>query len=187
MTGESTGNLYKTGALGALNDSHYEIINSPSGWLDCAIIQQAQILLKNANPLIESFQRATLGPIRNFDIVTSEFIQILHTGHMHWVCVSSIGCTPGIVKLYDSLYHDIIEEEVTEQVKSLMADSYIGLVNVPDQQQLNGTDCGVFAVAFSTSLVYGFDPQDYTFDIPNMRPHLCQCLRMGELTMFPTI
>lgn len=106
---------------------------------------------------------------------------------MHWVCVSSIGCTPGIVKLYDNLYHDIIEEEVTEQVKSLMADSYIGLVNVPDQQQLNGSDCGVFAVAFSTSLVYGFDPQDYTFDIPNMRPHLCQCLRMGELTMFPTI
>ena len=46
---------------------------------------------------------------------------------------------------------------------------------------------GVFAVAFSTSLVYGFDPQDYTFDIPNMRPPLCQCLRMGELTMFPTI
>ena len=186
ITGESTGNLDKTGALGALNDSHYEIINSPSGWLDCAIIQQAQILLKKANPLIESFQRTTLGPIRNFDIVTSEFIQILHTGHMHWVCVSSIGCTPGIVKLYDSLYHDIIEE-VTEQVKSLMADSYIGLVNVAVQQQLNGSDCGVFAVAFSTCLVYGFDPQDYTFDIPKMRPHLCQCLRMGELTMFPTI
>ena len=93
-------------------------------------------IVKKANPLIESFQRTTLGPIRNFDIVTSEFIQILHTGHMHWVCVSSIGCTPGIVKLYDSLYHDIIEGEVTEQVKSLMADSYIGLVNVAVQQQL---------------------------------------------------
>lgn len=100
---------------------------------------------------------------------------------MHWVCVSSIGCTPGIVKLYDSLYHDIIEEEVTEQVKSLMADSYIGLVNVPVQQQLNGSDCGVFAVAFSTSLVYGFHPQDYTFDIPNMRPHLCQCFQQFSL------
>ena len=72
-------------------------------------------------------------------------------------------------------------------MKCLMADSYIGLVNVPVQQQLNGSDCGVFAVAFSTSLVYGFDPQDYTFDIPIMRRHLCQCLRMGELTMFPTI
>ena len=71
---------------------------------------------------------------------------------MHWVCVSSIGCIPGVVKLYDSLYHDIIEEEVTEQVKSLMADSYIGLVNVAVQQQLNGSDCGVFAVAFQPVL-----------------------------------
>ena len=39
ITVESPGNLDKTGALGALNDIHYEIINSPSGWLDCAIIQ----------------------------------------------------------------------------------------------------------------------------------------------------
>lgn len=39
ITVESPGNLDKTGALSALNDSHYEIINSPSGWLDCAIIQ----------------------------------------------------------------------------------------------------------------------------------------------------
>ena len=86
ITGESTGNLDKTGALGALNDSHYEIINLPSGWLDCAIIQQAQILLKKANPLIESFQRTTLGPIRNFDIVTSEFIQYFILG----TCTGSV-------------------------------------------------------------------------------------------------
>ena len=58
------------------------------------------------------------------------------------------------MKLYDSLYHDIIEEEVTEQVKSLMSDSYIGLVNVPVQQQLNGSDCGVFAVAFKFHSIY---------------------------------
>lgn len=116
--------------LGDLNESHFDLINLPTGWLDCTIIQQAQVLLKKVNPLIESFQRTTLGPIRNFDIVTSEFVQILHTGHMHWVCVSSI----------DSLYHDIIEEEVVEQVKSLMADSYIGLINVPVQQQQNGSD-----------------------------------------------
>ena len=187
ITGESIGNLNKTAALGDLNESHFDLINLPSGWLDCTIIQQAQILLKKINPLIEGFQRTTLGPIRNFDIVTSEFVQILHTGHMHWVCVSSVGCKPGEVKLYDSLYHDIIEEEVVEQVKYLMADSYIGLVNAPVQQQQNGSDCGVFAIAFSTCLAYEFNPQDYTFDIPRMRPHLSQCLKNGKLTMFPTL
>lgn len=33
---------------------------------------------------------------------------------MYWVCVSFIGCILGIVKLYDSFYYDIIEEEVIE-------------------------------------------------------------------------
>lgn len=126
-------------------------------------------------------------PIRNFDIVTSEFVQILHTGHMHWVCISSIGCMPGEVNLYDSLYHDIIEDEVTQQVKCLMADSYVGLISVPVQQQLNGSDCGVFAIAFATCLVYGLNPKDFTFNISQMRPHLIQCLKNGKMEMFPKL
>ena len=48
ITGESTGNLDKTGALGALNDSHYEIINSSSGWLDCAKRKKKILYLPSA-------------------------------------------------------------------------------------------------------------------------------------------
>ena len=58
-----------------------------------------------------------LNPIKqccSFDNVTSEFVRILYTGHMHWVWISFIGCTKGIVNLYDSLNHDIIEQEVEE-------------------------------------------------------------------------
>ena len=100
------------------------------------------------------------------------------------MCISSIGCQSGMVNLYDSLYHDIIEKEVEEQVESLMADSYIGIVNVPVQQQLNGSDCRVFAIAFATCLVYGFNPGDFTFDIPKMCPHLKHCLKSAEITKF---
>jgi len=64
-------------------------------------------MLKKVNPLIEGFQRTTLGPCRSFDIVTGEFVQILNTGQGHWVCVSSIACQPGIVHLFDSLYNDV--------------------------------------------------------------------------------
>ena len=49
--------------------------------------------------------------------MTSEFVQILHTGRSHWVCVSSINCLPGIVNLYDSLFNDIIENEVEWKMK----------------------------------------------------------------------
>ena len=63
---------------------------------------------------VQGFQRPTLGPVRNFDVVSGELIQLLHTGSDHWVCISSIGCLAGHVNLYNSLYHDIINQEVEE-------------------------------------------------------------------------
>ena len=119
-------------------------------------------------------------------VVSGEFVQLLHTGQDHSVCVSSIGCPPGTVKLFDSLYHDIISQEVEDQVKDLLADSFQKLEYTPCQQQTNGSDCGVFAIAFATSLVLGSTPQDMTSDIAKMRPHLVTCLRAGAMTQFPS-
>ena len=155
--------------------------------MDCSVIQEAHILLKQVNPLIKGFQRTTLGPVRNFDVVTSEFVQILHTGNQHWVCTSSVGCLPGRVNLYDSLFHDIIANEVEEQLKDLMANNFTGMNIVPVQQQGNGSDCGVFSIAFATCIVYGRDPSIVTFDVPQMRPHLSRCLKTGVLSPFPQI
>lgn len=93
-------------SLRNLDVQDYQLIMSPHGWLDSAIIHSAQVLLQKINPLIEGFQRPTLGPVRNFSVVSGEFVQLLHTGQDHSVCVSSIGCPPGTVKLFDSLYHD---------------------------------------------------------------------------------
>ena len=97
VTKVTQGVTNKNAALGDLTECHFDIITSPNGWLDCTIIQQAQVILMQVNPLIKGFQRTILGPIRNFDIVTGEFVQILHTGSQHWVCISSIGCQPGMV------------------------------------------------------------------------------------------
>ena len=55
----------------------YKLIKAPNGWLDCSVIQSAQVLLQKINPLIEGFQRPTLRPVRNFTIVSSEFVQII--------------------------------------------------------------------------------------------------------------
>lgn len=82
-------------------------------------------------------------------------MQLLHTGQNHWVCVCSVGCLPGTVRLFDSLYHDIISKEVEDQVRDLLAHSFQKLEYAPCQQQTNGSDCGVFAIAFATGLVFG--------------------------------
>ena len=80
-----------------------------------------------------------LGPVRNFSIMASEFVQILRAGRSHWVCVSYINCPPGIVNLYDRLFNGIIENEEEEQVKSLFGGNFQGTTDVPVQQQLNGS------------------------------------------------
>ena len=80
-------------------------------------------------------------------------MQILHTGDKHWVCISLTGCLSGEVNLYDSLFHNIIEDEVKEQVYDLTAENDITIAAVPVQQQQNGSDCGVFSIAFDTGLV----------------------------------
>ena len=76
-------------SLRNLDVQDYQLIMSPHGWLDCVIVHSAQVLLQKINPLIEGFQRPTLGPVRNFSVVSDEFVQLLHTGQDHWVCVIS--------------------------------------------------------------------------------------------------
>lgn len=136
-------NVNKTGSLGCLTEQEFALIEDARGWLDCSIIHQAQVFLKK-NPNIEGFQRPTLGPCRSFDTVGGEFVQILHTGGNHCVCLSSIGCAKGHVNLYDSLFHDVVCDDIEDQVRNLLGEEFRKLSVVPVQQQLNGSDCGVF-------------------------------------------
>ena len=185
ITKETRGTVDKFSALANLGDSDYDIINDSSGWLSCDVVQAVQVLLQEENPLLEGLQRPTLGRVRNFDVVSGEFIQILHTGSDHWVCISSIGCLPGKVHLYDSLFHDVISQEIEEQTNDLLGGNLVELQFVPVQQQTNNSDCGVFAIAFAVSLALGTNPKHVTFDTSKMRPHLAVCLKEQKLSMFP--
>lgn len=89
--------------------------------------------------------------------------------------------------MYDSLFHDIISDEVEDQTNDLLGGSLVGLNFVPVQQQSNGSDCGVFAIAFATCLVLETDPMQVTFDVNGIRHHLASCLRNRAITMFPCL
>ena len=90
--------------------------------------------------------------------------------------------------MYDSLYHNIIEEEVEAQVVDLVGEEYLkGITVVPVQQQTNWSDCGIFASAFATCLVHYQTPETLQFDGSIMRQHLLECLVAGKMTPFPTI
>ena len=118
--------------------------------------------------------------------MTAEFIQLLHVNGNHWVCMNSIGCTPSDVNLLDSLMKPVISQEIQELAGNLLGPNLNSITNIPAQQQTNSSDCGVFAIAFATCLVFGQDPSEVTFDIPRMRPHLIGCLQSGSMHLFPT-
>ena len=107
-----------------LGQAEYDLIMSPTGWLDGTIIHETQTILRQVNSSIRGFQRSTLGPIRHNDIMTGDFIQILNINNNHWVCVSSIGCLPGHVNLMDSLTKAVISKELQELVPALLGPNF---------------------------------------------------------------
>ena len=80
------------------------------------------MLIKGINPLNSGLQQ---GAWLTFEIMTSEFVQIVHTGHSQRGCVSNIGCDPGGVNLYDSL-----QIGVSDSVKN----KYLKKINLVDIQ-----------------------------------------------------
>ena len=92
------------------------------------------------------------------------------------------------MNLYDSLFYDVILDDLEQQVRNLIGEEFKAISVVPVQQQSNGSDCGVFAIAFAaTVLVYNLDKNIAEFNVHQMRIHLSTCLKNGLITPFPVI
>ena len=187
ITKVTVGQTEKYARSGEVAERDFALIKARDGWMNDVIVHQAQALLKKKNPLIEGFQWPTLGPVRNYDIVSSEFIQIIHTGNSHWVWVSSVGCQENEVKVYDSLYNNLLSSEIEQRVDCMLGGVPCNITVASVQQQQNGFDCGIFAIAFATCLTLGQDPTLVEFNIPQMRRHLYKCIESGNMELFPTL
>lgn len=58
------------------------------------------------------------------------------------------------------------------------------IMNVMRQQ--NSYDCGIYALACATELIYDKDPTLCQWDTQRMRKHLETCLERGLMTCFPS-
>ena len=173
-----------------LTKSDKSCIENPHGWLNDAIIHAAQLLLKCQTQR----ERSGLGGFQNplyaqgyrFQKEDGEFVQVLHVSDSHWITVSNIGCRSDSVYVFDSAYA-FIDMDGKKQVCSLMKPTgdvlFMDFVNI--QHQGNGSDCGLFALACATDLVYGRDPFLSYWNTKVMRPHLIKCLETKKMTCFP--
>ena len=131
-------------------------------------------------------QSVTLGNTMCFDVELGEFVQILHNGQGHWLTVSSVGRSHGQIEVYDSAYSSCSSSSKA-QIAALLATQLpsIELKYMDTQMQSGSSDCGLFAVAFATAIVFGKQPGLFSFDQSQMREHLKKCLEQQCITMFP--
>lgn len=155
-----------------------------TNWLCDSEIHAGQLLLKAKFPFVDGLH----DPAITGTLVTpaiSEFVQIINTGN-HWVCLSTISCRPGTIKVHDSLFQRISPIAIRHSCRLLMhTGGSILFSNEKVQKQINSSDCGLFALAFATDLCHGIDPVTQSYDQEKMRAHYVNCLDSLEMVPFP--
>ena len=129
-----------------------------------------QNLLSKDFPDIDGFQDTVIGKVLRFNVIGKQrkYIQILHCGSNHWICVANM--TSEKVDndthfIYYSLASRNISADVLSQIARYSKHEEPQLeIHVTDVQHQGSGDCGVFAVAFATSLAFGQNPEKISYD-----------------------
>ena len=61
----------------------------------------------------------------------------------------------------------------------------VSLTFIDVQQQSNSYDCGLFALAYASSICDGVDPTTINYKQCNLHPHFLNCLMKDEYHSFP--
>ena len=162
-------------------------------WLNETIIDASMSLLKFQFPDMHGLQSCCRAGDLSFERHSGLFIQIInrtpHGNGSHWITVSNVKALDitNQVTVYDSAFQDLPEDEgmVIASLVDIEGNIlHVQLANV--QMQRNTHDCGLFAIANATTLAFGKNPVNQTYDSTKMRSHLIKCLENKEITPFPT-
>lgn len=94
-------------------------------WLSDTHIAAAQMLLNKEIPKVDGFptvdglQLPTLAEAGRCNILVGEGVQILNDSNKHWVCVSTIGCPPNTINIYDRLCGKV-SPHIIKQIAALL-------------------------------------------------------------------
>ena len=157
-------------------------------------INLAMSLIHKQFPHIDGLTDSSIGKCRQFDIALHENgnIQILRADSMHWICVANM--TSGkssnqVHYVFDSLFSRKIQQDIIHQIAaySFCPKNKLTIHVMLEQQQENGVGCRLFSIAFATSLAFGKDSSNSTYDSAALRSHLIKCLESGRIAPFPKI
>ena len=155
-------------------------------WLADSEVSAAQEMLKNQFPSVDGLRDTSVVTGDPTTPCTSPFVQILNTGG-HWVCMSNVyAAEKDSIDVYDSIFPTICQILKDTACRMLMSPTHsIKFVGHKVQKQVGRNDCGLFAIAFATSICFGKDPSAESFNQPQMRAHFLKCLESGKMSPFP--
>ena len=96
-------------------------------------------------------------------------------------------CLPGEVNVFDSMPSTDLPKRAKEQIASIIhTPKHKFMLNFQaTQTQLSSNDCGVFSIAFATSLCAGVNPAAVFYHQTLLRRHLIDSLVKEEIGPFP--
>ena len=166
------------------------IINN--GWLTDRIIDAAQSLLRNQySEKICGLDTPLLSQKKSgFDAAGYQCLQIHYDENRnHWFTSSSVNMR---IEVADSIpYTKKLTESTKHQLKTRYSslvndDGYLQVYIIPCDQQPNGNDCGLYAIANAIEFLVD-NPSNHQYDNSKMRQHLIQCFEVGVLSSFPKL
>lgn len=102
-------------------------------------------------------------------------IQIFNIQKNHWICAAK---SEGKAKVlvYDTAYTKWDANSLSPLLKQFRCGK--GIIKIIDgvQKQTGSADCGLFAIAFATSITFGKDPASTTYTQGLLRQHMKNCL-----------
>ena len=158
-----------------------KVLQHPTKWLDDRIINHAQELIKRKYKDTDGLQDPVL---QRFATVDGTFVQVLHVNNNHWICVA--GNKNNEISVYNSMGGNLSQDTVHVIARMVKCEDEEFMVKLmPVQHQTNGSDCGLFALAFATDFAEGIDPSERYYDEKALRNHQLQCFRNNEINQFP--
>ena len=165
-----------------------ELVITPTGWLTDKIIMAAQLLILQHFPTMAGLQPPSLQKVLTFEVHSGEFVQIINIANNHWCVVSTVGCSIGVVNMYDSL-HTPLSDETAYLIANMVSTttSELRIVTKDVEKQTNFSDCGVLAIAYAFEICSGLDPCSVRYNHKKIRQHLVMCLEKCQFARFPLV
>ena len=158
-----------------------------TGWLNDRHMTYGSSLLKAVFPDVEGLHDTVLQQSATAAVTARgrKYVQVFHVNGNHWITASNINTAcDNVVDIYDSSRVRFSSSDKAAIAKfHRCGDATLTLRYQDVQQQPNAYDCGVYALAFATSLLHGQEPTKTRYVDP--RSHLASCLTSGQMLPFP--